>query len=77
MLVMKKPSSILSRILTGIVGLLCGGVLGMLALYFLMLLVGSDFGLNNVRPGFIIGGVIGFLIGLRFPERLTWLDFFP
>ena len=38
---------------------------------------GSDFGLDNVRPGFILGGAIGFLIGLRFPKQLTWLDFFP
>jgi len=38
-------------------------MVGMLALYFLMLLVGSDFGLNNVRPGAIFGGIIGFLLG--------------
>jgi len=74
---MKKPVSLLSRFLAAIIGLLCGGVLGMVGLYFLMLLVGSDFGLDNVRPGFILGGAIGFLIGLRFPKQLTWLDFFP
>jgi len=48
---MQKPVSILSRFLSAIVGLLVGGVVGMLALYFLMLLVRSDFGLDNVRPG--------------------------
>ena len=73
---MKKSSSIASRLLSAVVGLLCSGFLGMLALYFLMLLVGSDFGLNNVRPGAVLGGVIGFLLGLRFPEQITWLDFF-
>ena len=39
-----------------------------------MLLVASDFGLDNVRPGFIVGGVIGFLLGLRYPRHFTWLD---
>jgi hypothetical protein len=37
------------RLLSAIVGLLTGGLVGMLALYFVMLLVGSDFGLDNVR----------------------------
>jgi hypothetical protein len=45
---------------------ICGIVVGMLALYFVMLLVGSDFGLDNVRAGAPFGGVIGFLLGLRF-----------
>jgi pimeloyl-ACP methyl ester carboxylesterase len=61
--------SILSRVVSAIAGLFLGAVLGMLVLYFLMLLVGSDFGLDNVRLGAIFGGVIGFLLALRFPER--------
>jgi len=60
--------SIFSRILSAIVGLLVGAVVGMLALYFLMLLFHSDFGLDNVRPGAGFGGVVGFLLGFRFPE---------
>ena len=60
---------ILSRVVSAIAGLFLGAVLGMLVLYFLMLLVGSDFGLDNVRLGAIFGGVIGFLLALRFPER--------
>jgi hypothetical protein len=48
---MKESPSILSRLLRSIVGLLTGGLVGMLALYFVMLLVGSDFGLDNVRAG--------------------------
>ena len=46
---MKESPSILSRLLSAFVGLLTGGLVGMLALYFVMLLVGSDFGLDNVR----------------------------
>jgi len=57
--------------MSAVAGLLFGAVLGMLVLYFLMLLVGSDFGLDNVRLGAIFGGVIGFLLALRFPERFT------
>jgi len=60
---------ILSRVVSAIAGLFLGAALGMLVLYFLMLLVGSDFGLDNVRLGAIFGGVIGFLLALRFPER--------
>lgn len=41
----------MSRGVSAVIGLLFGAVLGMLVLYFLMLLVGSDFGLDNVRPG--------------------------
>ena len=49
---MNNPLSILWRCLSGIAGLLAGGFFGMAALQLLMLLVGSDFGLSNVRPGF-------------------------
>jgi len=70
---MKKPASTLARFLSAIVGLLVGGIVGMLALYFLMLLVGSDFGLDNVRPGGILGGILGLLLGLRFPDNFAWL----
>jgi hypothetical protein len=48
---MKESPSILSRLLSAFVGLLTGVLVGMLALYFVMLLVGSDFGLDNVRAG--------------------------
>ena len=70
---MKESPSILSRLLSAIVGLLTGGLVGMLALYFVMLLVGSDFGLDNVRAGALFGGGIGFLLGLRSPEKFRWL----
>ena len=65
------------RFLTAIAGLFIGGLVGMLALYFVMLVTGSDFGLDNVRPGAVIGAVIGFLFGLWFPHRWFWLDFLP
>jgi hypothetical protein len=54
-----------------------GGFVGMLALYFVMLVSGSDFGLDNVRLGAMFGAVIGFLFGLGFPHRWSWLDFLP
>lgn len=65
---MKKYLSLFHRLLSAIVGLLIGGFLGMLVLYFLMLLIGSDFGLDNVRPGAILGAAIGFFLGLWFPH---------
>ena len=70
---MKESPSIISRLVSAIVGLLTGGIVGMLALYFVMLLVGSDFGLDNVRAGALFGGVIGFVLGLRFPQKFRWL----
>ena len=74
---MKASFSIFHRCFTAIVGLFFGGLVGMLALYFVMLVSGSDFGLDNVRPGAMFGAVIGFLFGLRFPHRWSWLDFLP
>jgi hypothetical protein len=68
---MSKSVPLLSRVVSAVAGLLFGAVLGMLVLYFLMLLIGSDFGLDNVRLGAIFGGLIGFLLALRFPERFT------
>ena len=73
---MKESVPPLFRFLSAIVGLLGGGLLGMLVLYVVMLLVGSDFGLDNVRPGFVLGAVVGFFVGLIFPARSWfWLDF--
>ena len=74
---MKASFSLFHRFLTAIIGLFIGGLVGMLALYFLMLVIGSDFRLDNVRPGAVLGAVIGFLVGLWFPHRWSWLDFFP
>jgi hypothetical protein len=72
---MKESVSLLHRFLSAIVGFLVGGVLGMLVLYFVMLVVGSDFGLDNVRPGFVLGAILGFFLGLSFPERCwSWLE---
>ena len=65
--VMKKSVSILSRVVSAVVGLFCGALLGMLALYVLMLLVGSYF----TRPGAIIGAAIGLALAVRFPDKFT------
>jgi ABC-type antimicrobial peptide transport system permease subunit len=70
----KQPVSLLDRFLSAIVGLFIGAVLGMLALYFIMLLSGSDFGLDNVRPGVVLGAAIGFFFGLWRPRRWSWLE---
>ena len=56
---MQASISLFHRVLTATAGLFIGGLLGMLALYYAMLLVGSDFGMDNVRPGAVLGAVIG------------------
>jgi presenilin-like A22 family membrane protease len=66
--------SLSHRLLTAIVGLFVGGLVGILALYLVMLVVGSDFGLDNVRPGAFAGALIDFLLGVWFPHRWSWLD---
>lgn len=71
---MQASFSLFQRFLTAIIGLLLGGFIGMLALYYAMLVVDSDFGMDNVRPGGVIGGVIGVFVGLWFPHRWSWRD---
>jgi hypothetical protein len=63
------------RSFSAIVGLLIGAISGMLALYFVMFVVGSDFGLDNVRPGALFGAVLGFFCGLRSQRRWSWRNF--
>jgi len=72
---MTPPLPFFHRLLTAIVGLVMGGFLGMLIFYLIMVVVGSDFGLDNVRPGFVLGAIIGFFLGLWQPRRWSWLDF--
>jgi hypothetical protein len=70
--------SFFHRLLSAIVGLVMGGALGMLFFYLIMVVVGSDFGLENVRPGIVLGATIGFFVGVWQPSRWSWLDFlFP
>lgn len=70
----KQPVSLLHRFLSAIVGLFIGATLGMLALYLIMVMIGSDFGLDNVRPGVVLGAVVGFLFGLWHPRVWSWLE---
>ena len=70
---MTHSLSLLDRVLGAIAGLFIGAVLGMLGLYFLMM-VGSDFGLDNVRSGAVLGAVLGVFLGMRRPWHWTWLD---
>jgi uncharacterized membrane protein YGL010W len=67
--------SFFHRLLSAIVGLVMGGLLGMLVFYLIMVVVGSDFGLENVRPGIVLGATIGFFVGVWQPRRWSWLDF--
>ena len=67
--------SLVHRLLSAIVGLITGGLLGMLVFYLIMVVARSDFGLDNVRPGIVLGAAIGFFFGLWRPHRWSWLDF--
>jgi len=71
---MRESLSLFHRFFTAIVGVLLGGFGGMLSLYSLMLLVGSDFGLDTVRLGIVVGAILGFFLGFWFPHRWSWLD---
>jgi hypothetical protein len=65
----KQPVSLLHRLRSAIAGLFVGAVVGTFALYFFMLLSDSDFGLDSVRPGALLGAVLGFCLRLCFPQR--------
>jgi hypothetical protein len=67
-----RSPSIPDRCANAFIGLIVGGAVGMLALYFITFLVASDFGLENVRPGAIIGAAVGFFLGWRFPVPWHW-----
>ena len=71
---MKASLSFFHRFLTAVVGLIIGGLVGVLAFYLVMLVVGSNFGLDNVRPDVVLGTAIGFFFGLWHPRRWSWLD---
>ena len=72
---MTPRMSFFHRLLSAIVGLVMGGLLGMLIFYLIMVVVGSDFGLESVRPGILLGATIGFFVGVWQPRRWSWLDF--
>ncbi len=72
---MTPTLSFFHRLLTAIVGLIIGGLAGMLIFYLIMVVVGSNFGLDNVRPGIVLGAGVGFFFGLWRPRRWSWLDF--
>ena len=70
---MKVSLSFFHRFLTAIVGVIIGGLVGMLAFYLVMLVVGSDFGLDNVRPGVVLGAGVGFsLVSSGLVAGLSW-----
>jgi hypothetical protein len=71
----KSSLSVFHRFLTAIVGFVIGGLVGMLVFYLVMVVVGSDFGLDNVRPGVVLRAALGFFFSLWRPRRWSWLDF--
>jgi hypothetical protein len=44
-------------------GFLGGGISGVLVLIAAIMITGSDFGLDSVRPGALIGSIIGAVVG--------------
>jgi len=50
-------------------GLLGGGILGILILIAAMMIAGSDFGLDSVRPGALVGAIAGAVVGFFSPGR--------
>jgi hypothetical protein len=67
---MIKWRSFGERFLLGVTGLVAGFLLGPIVLLLIMTVYGSDFGLDNVRPGMLIGAVVGF--GLGVISRQPW-----
>jgi len=59
--------TILRRSTNALGGLLLGAIVGMIVLYLVMVLSGSDFGLDNVRPGAVAGGLLGVIVRFVFP----------
>ena len=66
---MKQSLSLIHRSLSAIAGLFIGALLGMLGLYLLMIILGTDFGMDSVRPGMALGAILGFFFGLSRPWR--------
>jgi hypothetical protein len=68
----RKFPSMLDRCVNALVGLIVGALMGMLLLYLIMVLAGSDFRMDNVRLGAIIGAAAGLFCGWWFPDRWYW-----
>jgi hypothetical protein len=50
-------------------GLFLGALVGPIILLVVMGFYGSDFGLDNIRPGIVVGAVLGFGVGVISQER--------
>ena len=60
-----------SRLLGGLAGFLAGGFLGFWAMVLVIIFSGEYLGAGNVVPGMLVGGCLGFVLGLFYPRRLT------
>jgi hypothetical protein len=58
------------RIFRGLIAAIFGAYAGMGVLFVTMQVTGLDFGLDNLRPGGLLGGVAGFLLGLVLTPHL-------
>jgi hypothetical protein len=61
--------SLIKRILGALAGFLGGGALGIIALVGVMIFARSDFGLESIRPGALVGAVLGAIVGFISPKR--------
>ncbi len=61
--------STLNRIFAAYALAIVGALAGALLLYVAMQITGSDFGLDTLRPGGLLGGVGGILVGLMLTPR--------
>jgi hypothetical protein len=56
------------KVLGALGGLVGGAISGTILIVLLMIFTGSTFGLTNIWPGTVAGGIIGTLLGFLFPR---------
>ena len=59
---------IVIRVISAIGGLLGGAIIGTIFIILLIVITDSTFGLNNIWPGTLAGGLIGIFLGFLFPR---------
>ncbi len=59
---------IIIRLLGAIGGFLGGGVIGAIIIILVIAVTDCTFGLNNIWPGPLTGGIVGAILGYCFPR---------
>ncbi len=59
---------IIIRLLGAIGGFIGGGVIGAIIIILVIAVTDSAFGLNNIWPGPLTGGIVGAIVGYCFPR---------